>query len=437
MLLVGTMLFTLDGFEFWFWCAFAISIAASSMMIYYYHFRKLKTLFWVAIVSLVPMIALELALWTILSGRREMIPFYILSTFGVIVAGIVYSLAMIFSEGSKKIWLKRAGIYHLPISCGLLILVIVNVTTSNIALRAQLDLWSQWLSLLGSLFPLFLLLNFVDELKKKHDDKIVPAYVMMSLIGFCFIGYSFFIVSGFTLVSSSKTQLYWQKKNAEETRKFVSLGEERVFTNGKGDTLKYLLVKPAEYKPEQQYPLVVALPYHGYEAPASQLLATESNRSRYSAFLFVPFCPEGAGWGGIPGYPTIDNLVFDAMSALEKEVNIDTTRRYVTGVSRGGYGSWHFITTRPDLFAAAVPVCGGGDPELGSRAVNVSVWAFHGALDKNVPVSGSRDMINAIATAGGNPKYTEFPDKAHNIWYEVTQTPGLLDWLFEQRQKSN
>jgi predicted peptidase len=100
----------------------------------------------------------------------------------------------------------------------------------------------------------------------------------------------------------------------------------------------------------------------------------------------------------------------------------------------GGYGTWHFIGTRPDLFAAAIPVCGKGDPALVRKMINVHIWAFHGRHDRNVPVSGSRDMIEAFKRTGGNPKYTEFPNKAHNIWEEVISTPGLLDWLFAQQQ---
>jgi len=48
------------------------------------------------------------------------------------------------------------------------------------------------------------------------------------------------------------------------------------------------------------------------------------------------------------------------------------------------------------VFAAAIPVCGGGDPVFADKVVDVTVWAFHGEFDKNVPVSGSRDMIKAI-----------------------------------------
>ena len=43
-------------------------------------------------------------------------------------------------------------------------------------------------------------------------------------------------------------------------------------------------------------------------------------------------------------------------------------------------------------------------------------------------------MIEAIKRAGGNPRYTEFPDAAHNIWAEVTETKELPKWLFAQKQ---
>ena len=43
-------------------------------------------------------------------------------------------------------------------------------------------------------------------------------------------------------------------------------------------------------------------------------------------------------------------------------------------------------------------------------------------------------MINAIRNEGGEPRYTEFPDKAHHISEDIKGTPGLLDWLFAQKR---
>jgi predicted peptidase len=128
-------------------------------------------------------------------------------------------------------------------------------------------------------------------------------------------------------------------------------------------------------------------------------------------------------------------LVFETLGALEHKFEIDEKRRYVAGVSMGGYGSWHFIGTRPEMFAAAIPICGEGNPGLAKNMVKVPVWAFHGSQDRNVSVKGSRKVIEAIRQAGGKPRYTEFADAAHHIWPQIAATPGVLEWLFAQKQK--
>ena len=246
------------------------------------------------------------------------------------------------------------------------------------------------------------------------------------------------------LSSECHYSIYWANRNFDKTKELAQLFESRIFTNNKGNTLLYRLLKPLDYDPTKKYPLVVSLPYGGQPATdmikqiegavAAELLSTDVNRKKYPAFIFIPHCPPGSGWGGIPNYPSVDSLVLDAISSLDNLFGIDVKRRYVTGISRGGYGTWNFICKRPDMFAAAIPVCGGGDSALASKAATVAVWAFHGKNDKNVPVSGSRNMISALERAGSHPKYSEFPDEGHNIWYKVSITPGLWDWLFAQER---
>ena len=85
------------------------------------------------------------------------------------------------------------------------------------------------------------------------------------------------------------------------------------------------------------------------------------------------------------------------------------------------------------MFAAAVPICGGGDPKYGPKLVNVPIWAFYGARDKAAPVAHSRDMINAIRKAGGNPKYTDYEFAGHGIWDNVRKE-GIMEWMFAQHK---
>jgi predicted peptidase len=156
-------------------------------------------------------------------------------------------------------------------------------------------------------------------------------------------------------------------------------------------------------------------------------------RNNYPAFLFVPQAPRGMSFGGFTNLAGIDSVVIEAMRHLENKFSVDTTRRYVTGYSMGGFGAWSMISKWPELFAAAVPMCGKGDVEFADRITNKPIWAFHGAQDINVPVSGSRDMIEAIRKSGGNPRYTEFPDKAHDITRDIQDMPEWIDWMFEQK----
>ncbi|MEO7648947.1 MAG: prolyl oligopeptidase family serine peptidase, partial [Bryobacteraceae bacterium] len=113
---------------------------------------------------------------------------------------------------------------------------------------------------------------------------------------------------------------------------------------------------------------------------------------------------------------------------------IDPARIYVTGQSLGGYGTWSAIAKRPDLFAAAVPVCGGGSTRKAKEIAEVPVWAFHNTFDPIVLARESRRMISAIRKAGGNPIYTEFPVGLHNAWDPAYEQPGLVAWLLAQRK---
>jgi dienelactone hydrolase len=86
------------------------------------------------------------------------------------------------------------------------------------------------------------------------------------------------------------------------------------------------------------------------------------------------------------------------------------------------------------MFAAAAPICGGGDPSTVARFKNIPLWAFHGDEDKAVKVERTRAMIEALKTAGGEPKYTEYPGVGHDSWTATYKNPEFHQWLFTQRR---
>jgi predicted peptidase len=88
----------------------------------------------------------------------------------------------------------------------------------------------------------------------------------------------------------------------------------------------------------------------------------------------------------------------------------------------------------PTLWAAAIPLCGGGDPSAIAVARHVSIWAFHGDKDPTVPVARTKELIAALEAAGGHPKFTEYKD-AHpmDAADKAYHEPELLSWLFEKK----
>jgi predicted peptidase len=110
---------------------------------------------------------------------------------------------------------------------------------------------------------------------------------------------------------------------------------------------------------------------------------------------------------------------------------VDKHRVYVGGLSMGGMGTFELLRRKPDIFAAAFPICG-GDNSLNAKiyAKKVPIWIFHGAKDDVVLADHSITMVNAIKSAGGNPRFTLYPNDNHNCWDDAFAEPYLMPWLF-------
>ena len=91
--------------------------------------------------------------------------------------------------------------------------------------------------------------------------------------------------------------------------------------------------------------------------------------------------------------------------------------------------------SEPNLFAAAIPVCGRGQTDLAKKIVHLPIWIFHGELDRVVPTQHSRDMVAALKKAGGKPTHTEYAGVRHNSWTPAYADKKLWTWLFAQKKK--
>ncbi len=129
------------------------------------------------------------------------------------------------------------------------------------------------------------------------------------------------------------------------------------------------------------------------------------------------------------------SLLLELLDGQLADAAIDTSRVYVTGISMGGYGTWDIVSRRPDVFAAAIPICGGGDVAQAKRIAKVPIWGFHGSSDRAVPVCRTRNMMSALWSAGSNAHYREYPDAGHNVWTRTYRDEEVLGWLFRQHRR--
>ncbi len=223
------------------------------------------------------------------------------------------------------------------------------------------------------------------------------------------------------------------------------------------ETYRYQVFVPLDWNKKQKWPVVLFL--HGAgERGDDGLIQTEVGVGtairryvdRFPAVVVLPQCRKGVWW-------TEEKMQEQALKALDqsiKEFNGDTDRLSLTGISMGGYGTWGIASRYPGKFAALAPVCGGIRPparapvpeamknpdpnvdpyaEAAKKIGRTPVWIFHGGDDRVVPPEESRKMNEALKTAGGDVKYTEYEKVGHNSWDKAYAEPELMKWMLSQK----
>ncbi len=236
--------------------------------------------------------------------------------------------------------------------------------------------------------------------------------------------------------------LAFSELNAQQTAKITS------------SNIAYLEYLPQDYgKNNNKYPVVIFL--HGIgERGVNSNDATALKNSvqtvanvglaRYikygTQYPFIVISPQlKSSYGTWPA-----NYVMDVVNHVKKNLRIDEQRIYITGLSLGGFGTWTTLSAYPDVFAAAVPICSGGNT-LGKACTiasrNVPLWAFHGTSDAVVAYGVTTNMVNAINACSPKPsplaKTTLFSGLGHNIWDKVYKETNALNWMLTFRKGSS
>ena len=227
-----------------------------------------------------------------------------------------------------------------------------------------------------------------------------------------------------------------------------------------GNTLPYRILYPANYDKTKKYPLLLFLHGAGERGKdnekqltwGSKLFITEENRKNFPAIVVLPQCPEESFWAVMKtdqtkqppvrvfDYSVDPNWPLAAANELVKKISkeeaVDKSRVYISGLSMGGMGTFESVYRYPDLYAAALPICGGGDVNHYDKRVDkTAFWIFHGAADAVVNVKLSQEMVEKLKSLKAEVKYSEYPGVNHDSWNKAFAEPDYLSWMLLHKKK--
>lgn len=199
-------------------------------------------------------------------------------------------------------------------------------------------------------------------------------------------------------------------------------------------SMNYLLYLPKEYGKDKEvkWPLILFLHGSGESGKDLEKVKVHGPPKLVAAgkeFPFIIVSPQspGGGW---------NTEVLGAMlDDLQQKYAVDTDRVYLTGLSMGGFGTWDMALAYPDRFAAIAPICGGGQPRRVRRIRSIPAWVFHGAKDTTVPIKEGQDMVDALKAAGGDVKFTIYPEAGHDSWTVTYDNPELYTWFLQHKRQ--
>ncbi len=130
-----------------------------------------------------------------------------------------------------------------------------------------------------------------------------------------------------------------------------------------GISLQYQLFVPADYDPDEKYPLIQFIPdssvigketdYVLTQGWGGLIWATEEEQSKHPCFVVVPVFTDTIVDDSFNHSEQIEAAVHFIQHLLQT-YSIDSDRLYTTGQSMGGMTSFYLNITYPDFFAASL-----------------------------------------------------------------------------------
>lgn len=222
---------------------------------------------------------------------------------------------------------------------------------------------------------------------------------------------------------------------------------------GSEATIPYQIWLPSTYSADKSYPVLLFLHGDGsrgsdnrqiIEGSSEFIICREIVERDMDCIVLVPQTP--VSWVAKPdnGRPSRNyayedavpskylNTVLEMLDDMTANMNVDASRLYFNGYSRGAYAGWYLLATYPDRFAAAILCCGVGSPEMAETIAKTPIYVFHGTVDDVVSYEDGKAMADAAKAAGGDVTFIPCEGLAHSISATMRRDKVVIDWLFSK-----
>ncbi|WP_425234516.1 prolyl oligopeptidase family serine peptidase [Ulvibacterium sp.] len=146
------------------------------------------------------------------------------------------------------------------------------------------------------------------------------------------------------------------------------------------------------------------------------------------AYTLIPNS-QGFLWFAAFNEEQVVNLVKFAIENL----NIDPDRVVVFGYSDGGFGSWFFADTHPELFSASIAIAqayGLINDDEGTKRTEVPVYVIHGEVDELFPYTNTESLVELARNAGSEVELVMATELGHYRPCDyLPYIEDAIDWL--------
>lgn len=204
----------------------------------------------------------------------------------------------------------------------------------------------------------------------------------------------------------------------------------------------YSGIVPVNYNSAKQYALIIHL--HGTGRTGDnyidkwQKIIDENKTENY--ILICPTFPDGK-WSSKAG----EEFVLTLIQKIKTIYNIDDNRIFLTGMSRGGGGTYNISKFHTDIFAGIAPIAGATDIEnkavLLENFLNLPIYIIHGSKDNFVPVEYARNAYQKLKDLKCDVTYIEHDKVLEAMpsigghFYPVELLPDLVKWFDTKKRK--